>query len=76
MHLIRRHRSLQDQGQLAVLINTANKVQEPNAPAEEQAAWSAPGGGAAAGAPPVDQPGGEVWPIDPASQARPLTLRY
>ena len=58
-----------------MLINTANEVQEPSAPAEEQAAWSVPGGGAAAGAPLVDQPGGEVWPIDPASQARPRTPR-
>lgn len=54
------------------------KAQEPNAPAEEQAACSAPAGGVAAGALPVDQPGGEVWPIDcdrSASQARPRMPR-
>ncbi|KAK9820986.1 hypothetical protein WJX81_001114 [Elliptochloris bilobata] len=42
---------------------------QPDAPAEEQAAWGKPAGGAQPDALAVDQPGGEVWPVDPVSQA-------
>lgn len=37
---------------------------QPDAPAAEQASWGKPAMGAQA----VDQPGGEVWPVDPVPQ--------